>query len=186
MDAVPYNLSKWKDHLCSTCELFTSKEVSFVPVGRIVTSGGLKAVKAYYESLGKEFVTAFENMIVFDAVIFNADRHYGNFGFLVKSETNEIIAPAPLFDHGNSLFNFAGRDSLTDEKALSKYASTVLPCVYDDFVTEAKEAMTHEVRGKLRKLLDFKFSKHSRYNLPEKRLAMIEAVVHNRVRELLD
>ena len=186
VDAVPYNLSKWKDHLCSTCELFTSKEVSFVPVGRIVTSGGLKAVKAYYESLGEEFVKAFENMIVFDAVIFNADRHYGNFGFLVNSKTNKIIAPAPLFDHGNSLFNFAGRDNLTDEKALSKYAATVLPCVYDNFVTEAKAVMTHEMRSKLRKLLNFKFTKHRLYNLPEERLALIEAVVQSRVRELLD
>ncbi|MBQ7581121.1 MAG: hypothetical protein IJU39_07440 [Clostridia bacterium] len=125
-------------------------------------------------------------MIVFDAVIFNADRHYGNFGFLVKSETNEIIAPAPLFDHGNSLFNFAGRDNLTDEKALSKYASTVLPRVCDNFVTEAKAVMTHEMRNKLRKMLDFEFIKHNRYNLPKERLALIETVVHNRVRELLD
>ncbi|MBQ9416109.1 MAG: XRE family transcriptional regulator [Clostridia bacterium] len=186
VNAVPYNLSKWKEHLCSTCELFTSKEVSFVPVGRIVTSGGLKAVKAYYESLGKTFVTAFNNMIVFDAVIFNSDRHYGNFGFLVNSETNKIIAPAPLFDHSNSLFHFAGRDNMTDEKALLKYASTVLPCVYDSFVTEAKAVLTHEMRNKLRKLLDFKFTKHSRYNLPDDRLALIEAVVHSRVRELLD
>ena len=185
VDAVKYNLAMWKEHLCSTCELFTSKEVSFVPVGRIVTSGGLKAVKAYYESLGEEFVTAFNNMIIFDAVIFNADRHYGNFGFLVNSKTNEIIAPAPLFDHGNSLFNFAGRDNLTDVKALSKYASTVLPCVYDNFVTEAKAVMTHEMRNNLRKILNFKFTKHHRYNLSEKRLALIEEVVHGRVRELL-
>ena len=125
-------------------------------------------------------------MIVFDAVIFNADRHYGNFGFLVNSKTNEIIAPAPLFDHGNSLFNFAGRDNLTDEKALSKYAATVLPCVYDNFVTEAKAVMTHEMKSKLRKMLDFEFTKHSRYNLPEKRLALIEKIVQGRVRELLD
>ena len=186
VNAVEYNLAKWKGRLCSTCELFTSKEVSFVPVGRIITSGGLKAVKAYYESFGDEFVTALNDMIVFDAVIFNADRHYGNFGFLVKSETNEIIAPAPLFDHGNSLFNFAGRDNLTDEKAFSKYASAVLPCVYDNFVTEAKAVMTHEMRNKLRKMLDFEFIRHNRYNLPKERLALIETVIHNRVRELLD
>ena len=26
--------------LCSTCELFTSKEYSFMPIGKLVTSGG--------------------------------------------------------------------------------------------------------------------------------------------------
>lgn len=31
INAIPYRLSKWKDTLCSTCELFTSKDLSFVP-----------------------------------------------------------------------------------------------------------------------------------------------------------
>jgi hypothetical protein len=119
-------------------------------------------------------------------VIFNSDRHFGNFGFLVDSRTNRIIAPAPLFDHGNSLFNYAGRDNLSDEKALLKYSSTVLPCVYDSFVDEAKNVMTHEMRNNLRKMLSFEFTKHSRYNLPTKRLALIEKVIHHRVRELLE
>lgn len=31
INVVPYRLSKWKNTLCSTCELFTSKDLSFVP-----------------------------------------------------------------------------------------------------------------------------------------------------------
>ena len=46
---------------------------------------------------------ALEDMLVFDAIICNTDRHYGNFGVLVDNKTNAIAAPAPLFDHGNSL-----------------------------------------------------------------------------------
>ena len=42
-------------------------------------------------------------MLVFDAVILNEDRHFGNFGLLVDSHTNKIIAPAPIFDNGLSL-----------------------------------------------------------------------------------
>ena len=30
IDAIEYGLSKWKGELCSTCELFTSKEYSFL------------------------------------------------------------------------------------------------------------------------------------------------------------
>ena len=48
INVVLYRLSKWKNTLCSICELFTSKDLSFVPVGRIVRSGGMQAVKAYY------------------------------------------------------------------------------------------------------------------------------------------
>jgi hypothetical protein len=51
-------------------------------------------------------------MFVFDAIICNTDRHFGNFGVLVDNKTNKIVAPAPLFDHGNSLFNYAAGDDL--------------------------------------------------------------------------
>ena len=122
--------------------MFTSKEYSFLPVGRIVTSGGMKAVSEYYEKLGKEFVKALDDILILDALIFNTDRHFGNFGFLVDNKTNKIVAPAPLFDHGNALFNYAGKDDLSSENALKSYADTLFPCVYDDFVATAKQVLT--------------------------------------------
>ena len=186
INAIEYGLKKWKDKLFSTCELFTSKEMSFVPVGRIVRSGGLKAVRDFYRELGKEYERALDDMIVFDAVILNTDRHYGNFGFLVNSRTNKIAAPAPLFDHGNSLLNYAAKDVLTDLKSIRKYADTLLPRVYDDFISEAKPLLTHEHRNGLRKLLNFHFKRHSRYNLPKERLALVESVVREQARNLLD
>ena len=186
VNAVPYSLSKWKNTLCSTCELFTSKDVSFVPVGRIVRSGGMQAVRAYYKKLGAEFEKALNDMFIFDALIFNTDRHYGNFGFLIDSHTNEIIAPAPLFDHGNSLFHFAGVDALKSKKSFLKYAETQMPCVYDDYVAEAKKVLTLELRSAIRKLLDFKLPRHSRYNLSKERLNLIEYAVSQRAAELLE
>ena len=186
VNAVPYSLSKWKNTLCSTCELFTSKDVSFVPVGRIVRSGGMQAVRAYYKKLGAEFEKALNDMFIFDALIFNTDRHYGNFGFLIDSHTNETIAPAPLFDHGNSLFHFAGMDALKSKKSFLKYAEAQMPCVYDDYVAEAKKVLTHEWRSAIRRLLDFKLPRHSRYNLSKERLNLIECAVSQRAAELLE
>lgn len=185
INAISYGLSMWKGRLCSTCELFTSKDVSFVPVSRIVREGGMKAVKTFYAELGEEYVQALNDMFVLDAVIFNTDRHYGNFGFLVDSKTNRIIASAPLFDHGNSLLSLAGIDALAGEKAVLKYAGNLKPCVYDSFVEEAKSVLTHEQRSSLRKLLDYRFRRHSKYNLSDERLALIEAAVHARCAELL-
>ena len=186
IEAIEYGLSKWKGELCSTCELFTSKEFSFVPVGRIVTSGGMKAVRAYYENLGEEYVNALNDMIVLDAIICNTDRHFGNFGFMVDNKTNKIVAPAPLFDHGNALFNYAGQDALASEEAMAEYASTLLPCVYDDFIGTAKAVLTPRHREGLRRLLDFKFEKHSKYNLPNKRLKLIEEQIRERARLMLE
>lgn len=186
IQAIDYNLSMWNGELCSTCELFTTKEYSFLPVGRIVTSGGMNAVYEFYETLGSEFVRALNDMYVFDAIICNTDRHFGNFGFLVDNHTNKIVAPAPLFDHGNSLFNYAGNDDFESMDTLQTYVDTLLPCVYDDFIGTAKKVLTAEHRSGLRKLLNFKFKKHSRYNLPKERLILIEKQIQKRAQKLLD
>ena len=125
-------------------------------------------------------------MLVLDALLFNTDRHFGNFGFLVDNKTNKLAAPAPLFDHGNALFNFAGKDDLSSDEALGRYADTLLPCVYDDFVASAKKVLTPAHKNGLRKLVNFKFKKHPRYNLPPERLKLIEKQVQHRAEELLD
>ena len=186
IDAVDYSIAKWKGELCSTCELFTSKQRSFIPVGRLVRKGGMKAVRAYYESLGKKYTKALDDMLVLDAVICNTDRHFGNFGFMVDNKTNKIVEPAPLFDHGNSLFSLAGLDSFVSEKALDDYASTLVPSVYDDFIGTAKAVLTGKHKEDLRKLLDFRFQKHPRYNLDSKRLKLIEDQIHKRAKQLLE
>ena len=185
VNAISYNLTKWKGRLCSFCKLFTSKELSFIPVGRIVTTDGIGAVRKYYELLGDNFVKALNEMIFFDAVIYNTDRHFGNFGFLVDSHSNQIVAPAPLFDHGNSLFNLAPLDIFDNPTAMRKYAKTQLPRIYDDFVTEAKTYLIHGQRNTLRKLLNFKFKRNTRYNWGKKRLAMVEKMVSERTMEIL-
>ena len=121
-----------------------------------------------------------------DAIICNTDRHYGNFGVLVDNKTNTIAAPAPLFDHGNSLFSLGGTDLWDKQKAFDEYARTLLPLAYDDFFAAAKSAMKPRHRAMLHKLLDFHFDRRvTRYNLPPNRLKMIEKEVQRRARVLL-
>lgn len=91
----------------------------------------------------------------------------------MDNKTNQIVAPTPLFDHGNALFNFAGSDDLSSEKALKDYADALLPCVYDDYVGTAKQVLTPAHKEGLRHLHTFHFKKHSRYNLPSDRLKLV-------------
>ena len=69
-------------------------------------------------------------------------------------------------------------------EALSAYADTLLPCVYDDFIGTAKKVLTNKHREGLRKLFDFEFKKNSRYNLPDKRLKMLEKQIQSRAKKL--
>ena len=110
LDAVSYDLENWKGILASKCRLFTDIDTAFVPVGRIVRSGGLDALVRYYDGLGSKYADAVRDMLIFDALIYNEDRHFGNFGLLRNNRSGEICAPAPIFDNGNALFNYAMTD----------------------------------------------------------------------------
>lgn len=186
INAVKYSLSRWKGSICSACEIFTSKKYAFMPVGRIVTHGGMEAVRRYYEELGEEFTNALDDMLVLDALICNTDRHFGNFGFLIDNETNTIAAPAPLFDHGNSLMSLAGNSDFESREAFEAYTATLMPNTYDDFIGTAGAFLRDEHREMLRHMLDFRFRRHSWYNLPEERLRMIEGFVKSRAAQLLE
>ena len=185
IDAIGYGLSKWKGVLCSTCELFTSKDYAYMPIGHIVTEDGFVAVFDYYQQLGEAFVQAFRDMLVFDAVVCNTDRHFGNFGLMIDNATNTIARPAPLFDHGNSLFNFAGKEYLQNAELLQQYVDTLAPCTYGDFIETAGKYMNGKNHDQLRRLLTFHFKRHSRYNLPSGSLRLIEEQVQKRARILL-
>lgn len=186
IDAIGYGLSKWKGVLCSTCELFTSKDYAYMPIGHIVTEGGFVAVFDYYQQLGEAFVQAFRDMLVFDAVVCNTDRHFGNFGLMIDNATNTIARPAPLFDHGNSLFNFAGKEYLQNAELLQQYVDTLAPCTYGDFIETAGKYMNGKNHDQLRRLLTFHFKQHSRYNLSSDSLRLIEEQVQKRARILLE
>lgn len=105
--------------------------------------------------------------------------------FLVDNKTNKIVAYVPMFYHGNAMFNYAGRDDLMSREALTVYAKTLMPCAYYNFIGTAKKVLTQELRESLCHLLDFKFKKHPRYNLPDKRLKLLVQFVQKYGRLLL-
>lgn len=72
------------------------------------------------------------DMLLFDAVIRNTDRHLGNFGFLVDILINKVIVPAPLFDHGLSLFCYVMGDDLENLEAQAKALTSVLHADFDE------------------------------------------------------
>ena len=49
-----------------------------------------------------------ETMLILDYIVFNVDRHFGNFGFIQDAKTGEILNAAPIFDTGSSLFAAIG------------------------------------------------------------------------------
>lgn len=182
LNAVHYDLENWKGILASTCKLFTDIDTAFVPIGRIVTSGGIKACLDYFADIGNEALEQVRSMLVFDAVIYNEDRHFGNFGVLRDNRTGKIIGAAPVFDNGLSLFNFAMED---DFKDIAAYAATRANPYGISYENICREVMGARQRAELKKLIGFKFKRHPSINLPEWRLEATEKHIERRVRELL-
>lgn len=116
---VPYIVEKREDEEAhevtySVCEAFTSDLVEYVPAWEI--RGAAKKNNSendygFFLRCGKvlglpDFRQDLDNILAFDFIINNEDRHYGNFGFLRNAETLEWLGLAPIFDNGNSLWFF--------------------------------------------------------------------------------
>ena len=183
LDAVAYELENWKGILASRCKLFTDINTAYIPIGRIVREGGLKARLEYYRQLGPEAYEQIKSMLVFDAVIYNEDRHFGNFGVLRDNHTGKVTSAAPVFDNGMSLFNFAMPEDFQD---LDSYAKTRGTAYGVSFENVCQEVMGPIQARQLRKLIGFTFHRHPRLNWPEYRLEAIERHLQKRVRQLLE
>lgn len=177
---IAYGLAKWKKQLCSTCELFTSKSVSFVPASTLINSSKITHIIEWYDRHGWKEELA--DMLVFDAVIRNTDRHLGNFGFLVDNQTNKLLGPAPIFDNGLSLYCYVMDDDLDN---MDEQERNLSPALYEDFDAVARHVIGAKQREELRHLLTFSFKKHSRYNLKDARLKMLELMIREKARHLL-
>lgn len=183
LNAVHYDLENWKGILASKCRLFTDIDTSYIPIGRLVRDGGLKACLEYYGNLGTEYLEQIKSMLVFDAVIYNEDRHFGNFGVLRDNRSGKITASAPIFDNGLSLFNFATKEDFEDLDSYAKTRSTPYGVSFEDVCAEV---MGKTQTAQLRRLIDFKFKRHSSINLPDWRIDALEEHIQKRVVQLLD
>ena len=178
---VTYGLSKWKGQLCSTCELFTSKDVSFVPASTLINTSKISKIIDWYDDQGWKSDLA--DMLVLDAIIRNTDRHLGNFGFLVDNHTNQLLRPAPVFDNGLSLYCYVMDNDLNN---LSEQEKTLAPALYANFDEVALHVIGQKQKQELRHLLTFRLKKHGRYNLSDERVKMLESSIQEKARYLLE
>ena len=110
---VPYSLIIEDGIPYSVCENFIDVNTELVSAVSINRSMKKRSEHSAYEhfmkacdGLGipnmKEFV---DYMLVFDYLMANTDRHFGNFGAIRNVETLEWVGAAPVFDSGTSLWH---------------------------------------------------------------------------------
>lgn len=113
---VKYEMVKWNYIECVRSKLFTSEESGYLTMTEYLTRELGSKTKWRYNDIckiiPKECISQLNDLMVFDFIIENKDRHFSNFGFLVNNDTGEIKGLAPIFDNGYSLLNFEMEEEL--------------------------------------------------------------------------
>ncbi len=187
LDAVEYSLSRWKGRLVSKCRLFSDINTSFVPMGDIVPSCDVVECLDFCTALGDKIGQDARSMFVFDSLIFQEDRHFGNFGLMRDNSTGEFLRFAPVFDNGISLLNFAMDSDMKDEASTEAYAATRTPVFKGyTFGQLAAVCMTKVQHEQLRRLIGFTFVNDNLHPMAGMRVKQLEKLLRKRVSLLLN
>lgn len=145
---VSYSIEIINDKPFSVCPAFTSPEIEYVPAWYILGAVKKKNDENTYqhfqrcvEKLKIPYDTKLlHNMLAFDYLIYNQDRHFGNFGFLRNVDTLEFVGMAPIFDNGTSMwFDTLDADISTSDMKAKPFKDSfkkqleMLPSYFDAF-----------------------------------------------------
>ena len=187
MPHIDYDLEMYQDELVSVCKIFTSKDITYVPMHLVDNIDDVD--NAYNWYLEHNLDEAFGNMILFDALIYNHDRHLGNFGILKDNHTGEILGMAPIFDNGAGLLAYISLSKLKDLDTFEDYCknNNDFNKAYDwvDFRDHVRKYCDDRQLNRLKKLNDFKFTKHDKFNLSDARLEYLNILIDYRIKELM-
>ncbi len=107
--------------MCSVCACFCTVDVSYVPFATLTGKASMASCVRQGFALGDEAFEDFCDMVVFDALVCNTDRHFTNFGYLVEAASNRVLGAAPVFDNGRALFPNYGDAEVADAALLAGY-----------------------------------------------------------------
>jgi len=173
---VPYTML-WENGMpYSVCENFITTETELVNAVSINKSMKKRSQNSTYEhflqaseKLGIPNMTEFMNyLLVFDYLMANTDRHFGNFGAVRNVKTLEWIGAAPVFDTGTSLWH----NKLTKDAKQSKQMELVTD--FDWVPFEKLKDVTDDLH---------EVFKQSEY-MDEQRIEMISIAITERLKQL--
>lgn len=189
-----YGLGRIGEHksLVSKSTLFTSEDIGLIPISAFKPNSMTDIIKIYQE-LG--LVNELAEMLILDSVVFNQDRHLGNFGLLVDNNTGGLVGAAPIYDHNISLLCYATDFDIANSINFNNYCleNNIGPKLYSgNFVDFAKQLLevvdtksSSNIKRKLQRIQDIKIKKHTKYNLSDVRIHRIEELIHNQIKLIL-
>lgn len=173
-----YSLLKYHNTLVSSCELFTNINYGFTPFCNMFNPESFEDIIEKFDGL--DLRSEFNDLMVFDALIWNPDRHLNNYGFIVDNQTYKIEGMAPIFDNGEGLLPY-----YTMDKDIEEYSQK-----YDiqNSGLSFKGVMAYCLEDRHKKMLarldGFKFPPDPLFDLPAERIERLEELLQKRIRWL--
>ena len=186
---IKYNLEQFHGELVSTCECFCNENLSYTPIYTLMSREELETSDVYQalDDRMKHFgEREFKDMFLFDYVTHNYDRHLGNFGMYYDPDTKEILGPVKVYDNGAGLLAYGTVSDLNQGKLDMNWINDRNYMSGITFDNALQYLIDNEMNEKARKLINFKFKKHEKYNLNDSRLRALEEFIKIRVEKVLN
>lgn len=181
--------SNGQEEFVSICPLYTTENKSYIPVAKLLNKRHIDYRMIATEREQKKIAAIFKdqsyfsNMIMFDCLIGNTDRHLNNFGVIVDANTNKILEPMPIFDNGNALWLGMYLKPLEENpKRVFESEWTAFdipaPLLYKRFKKPEQKEMLETIK-------DFQFIKETPYKLSDHTLEVLENNIRIRAQIML-
>lgn len=178
---IHYDIVNYRKRKASKCKLFTNDKVGFAPYSVIdPESNGIVDAITYFSSIGCD--EQIRRMLICDALTFNTDRHYGNFGCLIDTATQSVLTMAPCFDFNLALFPMEVNDAFTNTTG---FINNYTPKLGDNFVDVAKSMLNSKLRSELINLKGFEYRYEGDEYFTQDRVKWLSIITNNQIDNIL-
>lgn len=179
---VEYDVLKHNGKLMSKCKAFTSEDLSYISMARLMSVLGIEdhTTLITHFGLGDQW----RAMTVFDCLICNTDRHLGNFGVIADTGTYMPVDLSPIFDNGLGCGVYWNDDHPpiwveADENARHPLYQELT------YAQLGKRMLTDEIRPCVERLRGWTIPKHPLYNYSDSHYQALNEMLQHQVTEIL-
>lgn len=180
-------------YVFTSCKLFTSENVGFVPVCDVFdNSVPATAMYKYYRSKGLLSALVLREMLLLDSLTLNFDRHTGNYGFLFDTNTLEIKCSAPIFDNNLALIPNTQIRGKSDHEILDSIRNFRPQTFAGTFIEQGRAILklddreNGDLRQRLTRARDFQFVRDKQLELlSDERLEFLNKLIRYQIKQIL-
>lgn len=166
-------------------KIFTSEQFGYVPIA--YTKYCDMELTELYKTLDDSGRLTLREMLLFDSIIVNFDRHQGNYGLMFDTNNFDVIGMAPVFDQDCSLGALLSIQYKTKNEAYKELITTRLPKTnLGGYIKQARMSLTSELKQNMINMYPFHFKRLPKeVDLEDERIEFMEYIVNMQIKAIL-